>query len=729
MSSPKGGLRPFQPCKFARYTLLHPIAKGGMGEVFLAQMTGAEGFEKLIVIKKILADLAQEGDFVQRFVAEAKILVQLHHGAIAQILDMGVEGGSYYIAMEFVDGKDLRKLLSRTRDTKTRVPVGLALHIIVRILDALAYAHRKTLSDGSELNLVHRDISPQNILVSYEGEVKLIDFGLAKSSAAQQQKTRAGMVVGKIFYMAPEQALHEIVDKRSDLYSAGICLWEMLAGKNPFDTGESALMLMHRVSNPEIPSIRTIRPDLPEALDDFLKKAIAPDPDDRFASAEEMRGRLTAVMMEIDPMAGPESLAGYMRQIFTADFENERRNIAALSKAIPAEEAAARAAPRLSATRQIPTASAATAHLAEPLRPFAPVGERSQEKSLSGRRPRRTATHDHSQASNPPIRKAPAGDDGQQRQARARNLGPSLEDPSDTPRPDDTDPAKTPRQLSAPAVDPTSPHRGFSEKRSSPREPKTRLLSREAFALEDDVPDQRIGQRTLPPQERPGLATAQGQGPRSRTRVTGGRKWSRAMLAGLLAAGLLVVIGLFLMKAPDNARAPQRQTAPPPSAATPRPRAAEGTPARQGSLAEPMASPGQLRGAAARVDRQEAPKPAPPSSAAEPPKRRSPDKARAALRRNAIPSSMDELSQIFRSLSAEFTELKEAQGCEHLAMMCEFHEALALQHRHLVENSKKQIPPTTYPRDRRNFWESLKLLEASLSEQQQKLSAPNTARP
>ena len=292
MSSPKGGLRPFQPCKFARYTLLQPIAKGGMGEVFLAQMTGAEGFEKLIVIKKILAELAKEGDFVQRFVAEAKILMQLHHGAIAQILDMGVEGGSYYIAMEFVNGKDLRKLLSRTRETKARMPAGLALHIIVRILDALAYAHRKTLSDGSELNLVHRDISPQNILVSYEGEVKLIDFGLAKSSAAQQQKTRAGMVVGKIFYMAPEQALHEIVDKRSDLYSAGICLWEMLAGKNPFDTGESALMLMHRVANPEVPSIRTVRPDLPQSLDELLQKAIAPDPAERFASAEEMRGRL-----------------------------------------------------------------------------------------------------------------------------------------------------------------------------------------------------------------------------------------------------------------------------------------------------------------------------------------------------------------------------------------------------------------------------------------------------
>ena len=290
MSNPKAGaLRPFQPCRFARYTLLQPIAKGGMGEVFLAQMTGAGGFEKLIIIKKILPDLAKEKDFVDRFLAEAKILVHLHHGSIAQILDMGVEDGSYYIAMEFVDGKDLRKILQRAKERKTKVPVGLALHIIIRILDALAYAHRKTLNDGSELNLVHRDVSPQNILVSYEGDVKLIDFGLAKSSESQKQKTRAGMVVGKIFYMSPEQTVDENVDRRCDLYAAGICLYEMLAGKNPFDTGESALMLMHHVANPEIPSIKTVCPDIPDALDTVLQKAIEPDPDDRFASAEEMR--------------------------------------------------------------------------------------------------------------------------------------------------------------------------------------------------------------------------------------------------------------------------------------------------------------------------------------------------------------------------------------------------------------------------------------------------------
>ncbi len=736
MSSPKGGLRPFQPCKFARYTLLNPIAKGGMGEVFLAQMTGAEGFEKLIIIKKILPALAEEGDFVQRFVAEAKILVQLHHGAIAQILDMGVEGGSYYIAMEFVDGKDLRKLLSRARDLKARVPAGLALYIIVRILDALAYAHRKTLSDGSELNLVHRDISPQNILVSYEGEVKLIDFGLAKSSAAQQQKTRAGMVVGKIFYMPPEQALHEIVDKRSDLYSAGICLWEMLAGKNPFDTGESALMLMHRVSNPEVPAIRTIRPDLPESLDAFLRKAIAPDPDERFASAEEMRGRLTAVMMELDPLAGPESLAGYMRQTFAADFENERRHIAALTRAIPkdesacdAAESAARAAPKLSATRQIPTASALKP---ETLRPFAPLGDQPQERSLSGKRPRRATAHEQAASARLPLRETTAPAEEQ----RAAGSGRSLEDPCGTPQPGDTDPAKTLTHLSA--AEAAHARRSPAEQRGAARtDSKTRRLSRESLRahllLEGEAPQWRTGAepRTLPPQAPPTADTAEEEGaaacPRAPARdrpQTAGRRWPLALLAGVAIAG--AGAGAYLMKGELLSKLSSLPAPPSPPAAAPAAHAPDGVPTLPPRpRAEPLVPPAPAEAVASR--RAPLPERAAPEVAQPPPRPRAPDKARAALQRGNIPNSMAEISSVFRALSAEFTALKKELGCERLAMMCEFHAALAKQHAALVENAKHQIPPATYPRDRRNFWENLKLLEASIGEQQKKWRAPSPA--
>ncbi len=684
MSSPKGGLRPFQPCKFARYTLLQPIAKGGMGEVFLAQMTGAEGFEKLIVIKKILAELAKEGDFVQRFVAEAKILMQLHHGAIAQILDMGVEGGSYYIAMEFVNGKDLRKLLSRTRETKARMPAGLALHIIVRILDALAYAHRKTLSDGSELNLVHRDISPQNILVSYEGEVKLIDFGLAKSSAAQQQKTRAGMVVGKIFYMAPEQALHEIVDKRSDLYSAGICLWEMLAGKNPFDTGESALMLMHRVANPEVPSIRTVRPDLPQSLDELLQKAIAPDPAERFASAEEMRGRLTAVMMEIDPMAGPESLASYMGQLFAADVEKERRNIAALSKAIPKSAPATEPtpAPNLSSSRQIPTEAAASARRPEPLRPLVQPAAQTQlqDKQPSGKRPRRT--HDQVPVDKPASRP--------QEPARAST---------------------------------TAATRSTSDKRASTRtDPKSRQTVREPATAEAPKAEVKVAaveplaaQRIQELVDRPNRADERREDASALPPQTSGEdKSGSAKWMGALIAGLVIVVGagagVFAMMSDSKTEAPSQPQASTPLVATP-----VATPKPQSA---PRPRPKPSRPKVDTAPDTPPPLPLPKDiKASAPPSARAPDKARAALRRDGIPSDMQEISEVFQSLSAELIALKAARGCAQLAMMCEFHDSLSTQHERLVKSSKQAIKPPTFLKERRDFWESLKVLEASLSEQ------------
>ncbi|HEY3447304.1 MAG TPA: protein kinase [Myxococcales bacterium] len=345
-SNAKAGLRPFTPTRFGRYTLLAPLATGGMAQVFLARVSGVEGFEKLFVIKKILSHLAADEYFVDRFLDEGKIVVKLQHGSIAQVIDMGREGDEYYIAMEFVDGKDLRKIAARCRDQAVLLPTGLALFVFVRILDALAYAHRKRDDQDRELNLVHRDISPQNILVSYEGEVKIIDFGLAKS-ALSLTRTSPSVILGKFFYMSPEQARHQPADRRSDLYATGICLWEMLAGRNPFDDTPPGEIL-RVVANPAIPLLRDVCPDVPEALNDVVMKALAPDPTQRFQSAEEMRGRLTAAMLEVDPAAGPETLAAFMRERFEREYDNERRMIAALSKlptpssepAAPADEAA-----------------------------------------------------------------------------------------------------------------------------------------------------------------------------------------------------------------------------------------------------------------------------------------------------------------------------------------------------------------------------------------------------
>ncbi|QQR43795.1 protein kinase [Myxococcus xanthus] len=323
-------LRPFRPQPFGRYTLLSQLATGGMGEIYLARLEGAQGFEKLCVIKKILPQLAADTDFVERFVGEARTLVRLSHGSIAQVLDMGLHEDEAYMALEHVDGKDLRKVAARVRDRQMPLPVTFILYTMGRVLDALAYAHRKKDDDGEDLKLVHRDISPQNILISYEGEVKVIDFGLAKSRLSAA-KTNPSIILGKFLYMSPEQARHQPVDRRSDLYAVGLCLYELICGKNPFD-GVHPGELMSLVANPRIAPLDQVEPLTPPAVTALVAKALAVDPSQRFQTAEEFRGRLQACLMEIDASAGPESVSRFMRELFSADFQSERRLLASLKE-------------------------------------------------------------------------------------------------------------------------------------------------------------------------------------------------------------------------------------------------------------------------------------------------------------------------------------------------------------------------------------------------------------
>ncbi|WP_430384396.1 serine/threonine protein kinase [Archangium violaceum] len=302
-----------------------------MGEIFLARLEGVQGFEKLCVIKKILPQLAADPEFVERFVGEARTLVKLTHGSIAQVLDMGLHEGEAYMALEYVDGKDLRKVAARARDRQKPLPLTFVLFVMGRVLDALAYAHRKKGDDEGELNLVHRDISPQNILISYEGEVKVIDFGLAKSRLSAA-KTNPSIILGKFLYMSPEQARHQPVDRRSDLYAVGLCLYELISGRNPFDLlppGE----LMSAVVQPAIRPLGEVMPSAPPAVAQLVMKALAVDPAQRFQTAEELRGRLTACMLELDPGAGPESVSRYMHELFGSEYQGERRLLASLKEA------------------------------------------------------------------------------------------------------------------------------------------------------------------------------------------------------------------------------------------------------------------------------------------------------------------------------------------------------------------------------------------------------------
>ncbi|MBJ6760048.1 protein kinase [Myxococcaceae bacterium JPH2] len=383
-SSQPARLRPFRPQPFGRYTLLSHLATGGMGEIYLARLEGAQGFEKLCVIKKILPQLAADPEFVERFVGEARTLVKLSHGSIAQVLDMGLHDVEAYMALEYVDGKDLRKVAARVRDRQSPLPLTFILYVMGRVLDALAYAHRKRDDDEKELKLVHRDISPQNILISYEGEVKVIDFGLAKSRLSAA-KTNPSIILGKFLYMSPEQARHQPVDRRSDLYAVGLCLYELVSGKNPFDAvppGE----LMSAVANPKVAALNEVEPLTPSSVVQLVAKALAVDPAQRFQTAEEFRGRLQTCLMEIDASAGPESVSRFMRDLFAADFVSERRLLASL-KDVPrmmgAEARGAEGAPSRPMTPMLPPKTIRLDGPVEPLS-FHPT-PRSREGDGAGR--------------------------------------------------------------------------------------------------------------------------------------------------------------------------------------------------------------------------------------------------------------------------------------------------------------------------------------------------------
>lgn len=322
-------VRPFRPERFGSFTLLAPLGAGGMGEIYLARSTFQGGLDRLCAIKRILPRLANDPEFVARFQDEVRTLLQLQHGAIAQVYDAGDFEGDCWIALEFVDGKDLRKLLQRLRQLGEKLPLELSLFIAVKVLEALAYAHRKKDEGGRELGLVHRDVSPQNILLSYEGEVKVIDFGLAESKMSTA-RSPAQTVLGKLYYMPPEQARGDFVDRRSDLYSMGVVLWEMLVGKNPFEDSPADEILA-RVRDPSLPPIQTVDPSVPTAVAAVVDRALSPEPFRRFATAEEMRSRLSACLSEMAPDVGPEGLGRYLTHLFRAEFERERELLARIS--------------------------------------------------------------------------------------------------------------------------------------------------------------------------------------------------------------------------------------------------------------------------------------------------------------------------------------------------------------------------------------------------------------
>ena len=297
---------------FGNYELLEPIATGGMAEVYRARMRGMEGFEKIVAIKRILPHLSDNTEFVSMFVDEAKLAAQLQHPNIIHIYDLGRIERSYYIAMEYVDGRDLRSLLRLLDEKGTRLPLGLAILIGARLAAALDYAHRKRDLQGEALALVHRDISPQNILISFDGEIKLCDFGIAKA-ASKASHTRAGALKGKLQYMSPEQAWGKDIDHRSDIFSLGLVIYEMVTGRKAF-AGDSELSVLEQVREPHITMPRDIDPAIPPQVERAVMRALRDDRDERYQTAAEFAGDLEGFLHAIRPSPSTVELGSFLAE-------------------------------------------------------------------------------------------------------------------------------------------------------------------------------------------------------------------------------------------------------------------------------------------------------------------------------------------------------------------------------------------------------------------------------
>lgn len=305
------------PRRFGKYVLLKPLAKGGMGEVYVAAGGEIGGFEKLCVIKKVLSEKTDQSK-ANRFLDEAKVVLRLSHAALVTTFDAGTVDGEFYIAMELVEGKDLREVWNRCVRTRQRIPLDVALHVVREVARALTYVHAY-----GALKLVHRDVAPPNILLAYVGDVKLTDFGLARS-VLKQEHTAPGVVFGRAAYLAPEQARGEVADARTDVYTLGIVLWELLTGQQFLQiSGLDPAAALAIVRHPKLvpPSARA--PWLTPALDQVVTKALATDRAQRYQSADEMRRALSDVIATMAPRAGADRVSEFLHTIYTETIAEE----------------------------------------------------------------------------------------------------------------------------------------------------------------------------------------------------------------------------------------------------------------------------------------------------------------------------------------------------------------------------------------------------------------------
>jgi len=307
------------------YRVTERLESGGMAEVFRGEATSVAGFKKQVAIKRVLPHLASNEKFIRMFLDEARLSARLSHANIVQVFDIGRVENTYFIVMEFIDGVNLKHLVENLRNKRQAFPAALACHIAIKVCEGLQYAHHLHDPDGQDLHIVHRDISPPNVLISRQGEVKIVDFGLAKA-AHSVEKTEPGVVKGKFSYLAPETAMGREADAQADIFAVGIMLWEMLAGRKLFQ-GETDYQTVKMVQEAEVPSLRAINPAVPAELENILAVALAKDKRVRYADAAAFSDELLNFIFGNKMRVGAQDLARVVNEVVA-----ERKGAATLTR-------------------------------------------------------------------------------------------------------------------------------------------------------------------------------------------------------------------------------------------------------------------------------------------------------------------------------------------------------------------------------------------------------------
>ncbi|HEX5061367.1 MAG TPA: protein kinase [Kofleriaceae bacterium] len=318
---------PQAQARLGRYELLARLATGGMGEIFLARLSGAEGFQKLYVVKRILAHLADDARFRQMLVAEAQIAAKMSHPNICQVFELGETDGQLYIVMEYLEGVSLLPLLRRFSKENTALDLGFVAGVLQQVTDAMNYAHDLKERDGDFLGIIHRDVTPSNIFLTETGVAKVLDFGIAKARGASTQ-TQEGTVKGKYAYMAPEQLKGNSIDRRVDIFALGVVLYEMLALRRLFQRKTDYLTFRAVMEQP-IPDIRRYRPDLPDAVADALTRALERDPNNRYETARQLGTALLDGMQGTRPWTQGE-ISDFVRHYFAEEIGKRSQQVASV---------------------------------------------------------------------------------------------------------------------------------------------------------------------------------------------------------------------------------------------------------------------------------------------------------------------------------------------------------------------------------------------------------------